>query len=202
MLGSMTRRDEGGPLRRRRPLGVVVVVLTLLATVATLPITPPPEWLYESAVPLDVGIGLGPLDFYEEGDPVPMERGFQGGQHVNALLRAEGLSGGEEGEAVLWIVSADDDAAVLAGPLSTEVVFQTADGYDLPADGKIYAYTRTLIVDNPDAILDREVELRVQVSLTDGRVARAWHRGVGAWLPDDYRDSLRQDAGVADDTGR
>lgn len=200
MLACMMGRDACGPVRRRF-VGLIVVALTLLATVATLPITPPPEWVYDSAVPLDVGIGVGPLDFYEEGDPVPMERGFQGGQHVNALLRAEGLSGGEQGEAVLWIVSADDGTTVLAGPLSTEIVFQTGDGYDLPADGNLYAYTRTLIVDQPNAILDREVELRVQVTFVDGSIGRAWHRGVGAWLPDDYRDSLRQDAGVADDAG-
>lgn len=193
MLASMSRS-------LRTSLALFVVVLASLAAVASLPIPPepPPEWAYESELALEVGHFQGPHGVYDEGDPLPLERGFQGGQHVNAQLATAELPDGEEANVVVWVVDPTDER-VLAHPEGGAIVFLAADEHNGFPPGKVYAYAR-VVVENPDSLIGEEVELRAQVTLSDGRVARAWHRGVGEFLPDDWF-LTEPDAGVHDDGG-
>lgn len=185
------------PRLMRASLGLFVVVLAALAAVASLPEPPPPEWAYESAIALEVGHLFGPHGIYDEGEPVPLERGFQGGQHVNVNLASAELESEEEGQLVAWLVDPSDER-VLAGPDRGPTTFYEADTFGELPDDKVYALGR-VVVDQPDAVIGHEVELRVELTLSDGRVARAWHRGVGEWLPDDW--FVPTDAGVLDDAG-
>lgn len=190
----------------RKVFGLFVVVLACLSTLATLPTPPPPEWAYESAFAFEVGVGSGALEVYEEGDPVPVESGFQGGQHVNASLRTVELEDGAEGMYTAWLVAADGET-VIDEPVSFDAVFYADPGR---SGGHVYVYGGRVIVEQTDLIIGQDVELRVQVTLSDGRIGRAWHRGVGEWLPEDYYQDACFDAecdpafdgGVPDDAGR
>lgn len=185
----------------RKLASLAVVGLAVLASVATLPTPPPPEWVEATDFELVVGQGWEEYDPYEAGEGLPLEPGFQGGQHVNVSLRAKGVEPFVDMNVTVWLVRAADDE-LLAGPETfTESFEDSLSGYDVELpEGVVALPWLRLLVEDPDRVVGEEVELRVQVDPGDGRTGRAWFRGTGEWGPAPWDEPVA-DAGTTDDAG-
>ncbi len=159
---------------------------------------PLPAWEQTSDYPLTLGTGWDEYETYDELGELPMMRGFQGGQHFNVSLRATDIDAGVEHTCIMWAVDPDaaDEHTALIEPVTEPCEFVTADEVfygsqpdDLDPDMVFLPYLR-LVVESPSDVLDRTVELRVQIESGDGRVGRAWAQQPVVWGPDpeDYDD--------------
>ncbi|MFZ9887462.1 MAG: hypothetical protein ACO3JL_08155 [Myxococcota bacterium] len=146
---------------------------------------PVPVFTGDQDFPLAVGIGTGPLTVYNAGDPLPLERGFQGGQHINAVLQSPGL-GEQTGDSVLWLIDEQEQLLFRAAQAQVSFAPAVAAGANAPENTTSEAYGR-LLIESPGDVLGRELELRVHVVLSDGRTAQVAHRGPVEWLAEDYR---------------
>ncbi len=105
-----------------------------------------------------------------------LDLGFQGGQHINVSVAAEGVGDQDEIRALVWVLDAATDD--LLGEQETTLYFSR----DLPAlDGMLVSYPANVVFDNPDDVLGREVLVRVQLMLDSGDVGRGTNEGIVDW---------------------
>lgn len=158
-----------------------------LLSVASAPVEPNPEgWEERTDFPVDVGFGWQPWVSYHEYGELPMERGFQGGQHINASIRTYGL----EPQPGAYICSID-----LVGPSGEADGFDDINGdcevgtpaeleisapADLAEDSVIAPWLRLVV---PGDLDGQERELRVQIETPDGQIGRAWVKAPVTWMP-------------------
>lgn len=167
----------------------------------------PPAWDPPGALAVTLGRGWEDFRPHDGDDGVPLTSGFQGGQHVHVTILSPDLPAEDEGE-VLSVITWFVDPAT----------GETLDGaYE--TDGYLEPLPSGLVDDGhgdvgtpfPVAFLNdlglrgREVELRVHVVASDGRVGQAQVTGVLDWEQDlpAWREWLEQepDAGPATDGG-
>lgn len=184
----------------KKLLSLSIVALAVVASVATLPPPPPPEWKEATDFEVRVGVGWDAFDPYDDGEPIPVEQGFQGGQHINVTLLAKDVEPDVDAVVTLWLVRGSDEA-LLEGPELEIRPFEEPESLGFtgtPEGARVLAGMR-LLVDDPDAAIGEEAELRVQVDPGDGRIGRAWFRGTVEWGPSPWDEP--EDAGVTDDAG-
>jgi hypothetical protein len=149
-----------------------------------------PEWVNESDFPLQLGQGdYAPFVEHENGAPLALHHGFQGGQHIGYSLRGTELPVDALLTVTLWAVNRAD-ANLLVEPAVTTVVMARPDAYlyvdtPMPPDGTVETIANIFFIEDADAVLGLELELRVQAQTEDGRVARAFAFGVVAWGSDE-----------------
>lgn len=179
----------------RQMLSLLAVLTGTVLSVASSPVIT--DWTEQSDYPLTVGIGWDDYTTYDDLGELQMEQGFQGGQHFNASLRATGLGAVDGVGCTVWLVDPalpEDENVVVEPSFQTcdfetpeELYYETAS--ELPDDLTVLPGFR-LVVDDPDALLGRELELRVQIDGPGEQVGRAWSRGVVTWMPNPYEGDL------------
>lgn len=129
-----------------------------------------PEWSDQSDFPVALasydGEDVIMLDDDSEGAEFILESGFQGGQHFNLLILAEGMPINTEVRATVFL---DDASGEELDVLRSDVYF---DDYYPQIDGKDRAYFR-FPVGSPDSTLESEFRFRVQLLPVGGKVGRA-----------------------------
>jgi hypothetical protein len=181
----------------RNTLALLMVTGATLLSVASAPTPAAEGWTYATDFPLEVGFGWEPWVAYESYGELPLERGFQGGQHLNASLRTFFLEP-QEGQylcSLSVVLASDPDGQPLAE--STDVCDVGTPGQlEVPTpagleEGSLIAPWLRLIVDD-DNHTGELVELRVQVEAPDGQIGRALVEAPLTWMancsevPEDY----------------
>ena len=172
----------------RGAVALVFVATATLLSVASAPTPASEEWVYETDFPLDVGFGWEPWMSYSDYGRLPLERGFQGGQHLNTSLRTFFIEP-QEGPALCTIslVRAEFPDAAPIEESSDLCDVGTPAQLEVPAprdlqEGSLIAPWLRLVVD--ENVTAEDVELRIQVEMPDGQIGRTWLQAPVTWLPD------------------
>jgi hypothetical protein len=141
-------------------------------------------------VTLEVGIGFYCFDPYVDGQPILLQHGWQGGQHLNTTVIATGLEAFADDTLRMW---AEDPAGeVIAG--ITEITASFEPPVDLepaPPEGSVVMRGPYLFVPEADPLLDAEtVTLHIEVLTGDGRKGAWSATGDVVWMPDDYAEQV------------
>lgn len=131
----------------------------------------------ESDFELSLGIGERRFTAVEHGAPALLQRGCQGAQHVWISLRSPALAPGAYLMTLSATRAADGAEAVPAHDLEFDWVPAAEGGAELVGV--------TLVVFDPLAVVDAEVDVHAAVRTDDGRVGRAVRRLRVEWGPDD-----------------
>lgn len=151
-----------------------VLPLSLLACAGTSDTTPPP--------PLPPGVSLGTgIETYvpiEDGDPITITFGPQGGYHLDGSLRAQGIVVGDADDLThpgnpltvfrVWDATGDP----ISGLEGAEEI-QYREGLDPTAEAGVFEMVgRRIFLDIPsdDAIVGTTIEVEVEIEDVDGTV--------------------------------
>ena len=155
---------------------------------------PIPEWEEQSDYTLSLGYGWDIYTSYDDLGELQLQRGFQGGQHLNASVRAHEDQVGQINNltCTTWLVdkSKSEDDNVVIEPYTEECEFMTVQDmfYDeVPEDvapGTLFLPWLQLYVESPNVVLGKELELRVEIASPDGQIGRAWFNGPVTWMPE------------------
>ena len=141
-------------------------------------------------VVLSVGIGFFCFDPYTENEPIFLQKGWQGGQHLNTTVVATGLEAFGNDTLRMW---AENEAGeILAGIFSLEASFEPPDDLEpAPGEGSLVMRGPYLFVPEPEPLLDAEyITLHVEVLTEDNRKGEWSMTGVVEWMPDDYAEQV------------
>lgn len=145
-------------------------LLSLLAALLVSTLGCEPEWSDQTDFPVAFASADGEdvimLDDSSDSGQLVLESGFQGGQHFNLLILAEGVPLNTEIRATVFM---DDENGDEIDVLRNDVYF---DDYYEPIDGKDRAYFR-FPVGSPDSVLSSQYRFRVQLLPPSGEVGRA-----------------------------
>lgn len=125
---------------------------------------------------LRVGTGApGTFEPHDDGAVLLLQRGCQGSQHVFTSLLAEGARGAS-GRVEIGVYRADDGALVSV-PLDVRLPFEPD-----PSSGTARRITGlTPVIEVPNDVLEREVEVRATLTDDEGRRSSAAMRGPVRW---------------------
>lgn len=174
------------------PVRACVGLLALLVAgcAATGSEPPPPLDAGEQDVlrrrPIEVTLGRGAWCFapYADGEPIWIQRGAQGGQHLNTVILIEGLPEGLGARYRVWLV--DDTGRTVLGTEQREALFEDAsDVTPTPPVGSRIQRGTYLFVPDPDELIGERFTVWLQVTTDDERSATFHARGVASWLDDD-----------------
>lgn len=184
----------------RQLLAAGAVVGAALLSVASAPEPTPDAWKYQSDFDLDVGYGWEPYVSYADANELPMERGFQGGQHIYTSVRAFDVEPVDEADGpiicTLSLVNPEaPDGEPLAIETDTDCELGTPASLDTTApegfpEGALMAPSLRLVIED-DNIAGDVAELGVQIELPNGQVGRAWFEAPVTWFP--YCDDMPED---------
>lgn len=139
----------------------------ILAAAACAPAADP--WVDEADFTVEIGTGAEAFVPLADGDPLPLERGAQGLQHVLTSARAPVPEG--RYPVAMWLL-VDGEAVSAPSLVSTAMITDGASAVTLG---------RTLVIPDVTGVVDAEATLRVE--LTDGaRVGRGAVSGVVTWV--------------------
>lgn len=180
----------------RSEMGMMLVVLGSMVFAACDPL---PEWQEQSDYSVTMGYGWDEFTSYDELGELQLQRGFQGGQHLNASLRATGVQDLNGLVCTLWVVdpTAAEEEQVVIEPHITECEFMTVGemfAYQTVPEGMdpdtAFMPNLSIYVESPSAVLDRNLELRVEVVSPGGETGRAWYNGDVTWMPEPEFDDI------------
>jgi hypothetical protein len=160
---------------------VALLVPLLLASLACEPEPFVDEpWTEESELDLTAGFRVydeqtGMVSFLElqEGDPVVMERGFQGGQHIELMILTDAFEVFTDVEYQMQIREPGREGALLQEIVSMSGAFPAEDMGE--ASDKVFLTPRILLDDT--SLVGEEIEVRVLLKDKDGKIGRVRVQG-------------------------
>jgi hypothetical protein len=157
-----------------------VACCALLLVLAACPLGDPDPWTDDADFPVELGVRVvdqdtGEASFVplENGDDLPLERGFQGGQHFQLAALTDAVDANEEIAVDVQVVeNTAEGPRLLAREDGLRVYFFAAS--EIGAAG---AYGLPRIIMGDRATVGHTVELRYTLTLDDDRVGRVRVRG-------------------------
>lgn len=169
-LLALWARMAGAGRRGRGAMG-----LALVLTLSGCPEAPPPE--PDPGMRLEVGTGQEQFTAFVEGEPLWVQKGCQGGQHVFVSLRGWGLP--SYALMVELALTRPEDEQKVSSKFRVRYLFAQGSGEDAPDElpGLL------LQLPDPSATVGRAVRLSASVELDSGQRVSDEYTGTLQWGP-------------------